>query len=199
MNRWEVYWDVYKSTFGQEKRIPVMIMDIDANENPSTTVHAVKLTIIDRLPNAFHVTVGREAWNRESQIGACVVLCDTLTAFKKNQLFGPVAMMTSEESKKKIETAIMAQFGFAPMPPIEKRDPNQLPQKNWYATPRYTGAMGQETRQTYPQTPIPPAPYGVREVDYTHHDTQTVPNVNREMVNDSITKMYGKPETEGTP
>lgn len=175
IKRGSVYWDLFVKMDGTVKKIPVLVLSINEVNKTSEYVNTVRLAYYDRQPTASHLMLPREAWNRTSEIGECIVRAETVSATKAAALYGPIAEIRPEWMKK-VEEAVMQHLGMAP--------------RTWKPeTPYFPASASPQGRTTIPQEPIPPVPNRF-SIDYTHRDSQTVPPE----YNDSITRMYGQME-----
>lgn len=177
MKRFEVYWDMYTDRRGASRQIPVMVVsnDFTNNDPNSMCVQTLRLTVEERWRSPVHLFIPRVAFDRGSQIGDCVALCDTVSSTKKSDLFGPVGTLTNPEYQKKVESLIKAHMGMEPMPPMPEQEERPLRPAGMY-----TGAYGSQTRRTVyqqPQPPVTPPCYAPRFGPQNSYD-----------LNDSITR-----------
>lgn len=194
-----VYWDVFTSSKGTPKRVPVLIVSNDANNAHSGFVNTVRLAASAIAPHPSHVEVPADAWLFSKEISDCVIRCETVSVTKASDLYGPIAQIRPEYMEQ-VQRKITAHLGMAPrqeQTDFEAAYESMAAERQ--ANYGYSAARSPQARQTYPQTPIQPRPYERFSVDYAHRDTQTVPRVTPDMFNDSITRMYGHIETEAKP
>lgn len=188
MKRFEVYWDMYTDRRGASRQIPVMVVsnDFTNNDPNSMCVQTLRLTVEERWRSPVHLFIPRAAFSRESQIGDCVALCDTVSSTKKTDLYGAIGALTNPEYQKKVESLIKAHMGMEPMPPMPEQEERPLRPAGMY-----TGAIGQQTRRTVyqqPQPPVTPPGYVPRFGPQNGYDP-----------NDSITRTFQPSDVPTVP
>ena len=189
INRGYVYWDEFICSNGAKKRVPVLVLSNDDNNRNSAFVNTVRLAIGSQPFHPSNIVVPVDAWVYSSQIGQCIIRCETVSVTKACDLHGPIAQI-DDYWMGRVEDAVKIHLGMISMPQSVDWD---------HSSPFYSAPHSPQARQTYPQTPVTPRPYTYRNVDYTRRDSQTVPRVTPDAFNDSITKMYGHVETEAKP
>lgn len=184
-----VYWDEFICSKGTPKRVPVLVLSNDDNNAHSEYVNTVRLVARTEPLHPSNLAVPADAWLYTKEIGECIVRCETVSVTKVRDLHGPIAQI-DDYWMGRVEDAVKIHLGMVPMPQGVDWD---------HSSPFYSAPHSPQARQTYPQTPVTPRPYSYRYVDYTRRDSQTVPRVATDAFNDSITRMYGQPETEAKP
>ncbi len=195
-----VYWDVFTSSKGTPKRVPVLIVSNDANNAHSGFVNTVRLAASAIAPHPSHVEVPADAWLFSKEITDCVIRCETVSVTKASDLYGPIAQIRPEYMEQ-VQRKITAHLGMAPR---QEQTDFEAAYENMAAERQtnygYSAARSPQARQTFPQTPVMPRPYTYRHyVDYDHQDSQIVTRVAPDAFNDSITRMYGPVEMEAKP
>lgn len=197
-----VYWDVFTSTKGTPKRVPVLIVSNDANNAHSGFVNTVRLAASALAPHPSHVEVPADAWLFSKEITDCVIRCETVSVTKASDLYGPIAQIRPEYMEQ-VQRKITAHLGMAPrqeQTDFEAAYENMAAERQ--ANYGYSAARSPQARQTYPQTPVTPRPnfdktaFGRYDSPYSRTPVYP-PRVAPDAFNDSVTRMYVQPETEG--
>ena len=141
IRRGQVYYDVYRDKIGRDRRIPVLVMTSDESTSNSNYVQTVRIKRYDTTGRPTIVPVPADGWKDGSQMGACVILAETISTTRVADLYGPVDEIKPEWMAK-VEEGIKMQIGMIPMGETVPRPYGGM----------YTGAMGQQTRETRPMS-----------------------------------------------
>lgn len=186
-----VYWDVFTSSKGTPKRVPVLIVSNDANNAHSGFVNTVRLAASAIAPHPSHVEVPADAWLFSKEIADCVIRCETVSVTKASDLYGPIAQIRPEYMEQ-VQRKITAHLGMAPrqeQTDFEAAYENMAAERQ--ANYGYSAARSPQARQTFPQNPVPPRPYS-QYSGYFAEDFQTT-------VTNAVPRTYGPIETEAKP
>lgn len=190
-----VYWDEFICSKGTPKRVPVLVLSNDDNNAHSEYVNTVRLVARTEAFHPSNLLVPAEAWLFTKEIGECIVRCETVSVTKACDLHGPIAQIDDYWLSRVVDVVKM-HLGMMSMPQSVDWD---------HSSPFYSAPHSPQARQTYPQTPVTPRPNFDKTAFEREYDSQYFrtpvypPRVAPDMFNDSITRMYGQPETEGKP
>ena len=179
IKRGMAYWDIFRDYSGAERKYPVLVVSNDIYNENMRYVQTLRITVKDRWPSTVHLNVPREAWNRASELGECVILGDTISATRVSDLYGPIAEIRPEWMAK-VDEIMKMQLGMKPLPVVPSEIVDSM-MKNAENTirevkerPIYTASMGPQMRNTYPE-PRPRTPTANRyEVNLTGTKDQSM-------------------------
>lgn len=187
-----VYWDEFICSKGTPKRVPVLVLSNDDNNAHSEYVNTVRLAARTEAFHPSNLAVPADAWLYTSEIRECIVRCETVSVTKVCDLHGPIAQI-NDYWMGRVEDAVKIHLGMMSMPQDVDWD---------HSAPFYSAPHSPQARQTYPQTPVTPRP-NFDKTAFVRYDSPYSrtpvypPCVAPDTFNDSITRMYGQPETEG--
>lgn len=187
-----VYWDEFICSKGTPKRVPVLVLSNDDNNAHSEYVNTVRLVARTEAFHPSNLSVPADAWLYTQEIRECIIRCETVSVTKVCDLHGPIAQI-DDYWLSRVEDVVKMHLGMMSMPQGVDWD---------HSSPFYSAPHSPQARQTYPQTPITPrtnfdkAAFGRYDSPYSRTPVYP-PRVAPDAFNDSITRMYGQPETEG--
>ena len=111
MKRMEVYWNHYRDSMNNERKVPVLIVSNDAYNANGVFVSAVRVVQSDNRPCKHHVFIPGQAFAPNPIMGDSVALCETVGSFRQATMTGPVTMLTDPETIRKVEEGIKIQLG----------------------------------------------------------------------------------------
>lgn len=158
IKRGMAYWDIYRDYSG-DRKYPVLVVSNDVYNKSMRYVQTLRITLKDRWPDVVHLNVPREAWNRESELGECVIMGDTLSATRISDLYGPIAELKPEWMEK-VERIMEMQLGMKPLPVVPEAIRKSMMDnagsiaQSVHNRPVYSAPMGQQMKSTYQDTNI---------------------------------------------
>lgn len=122
MKRGQLFFNKYKDTKYQDRRIPVLIVSPDEYNDSSDFVTCVRTVKFVAGPKReTHVFIPRTAFQGIAELCDCYALADTVGSVRKTNLGGPIGVLLDESYMDKVCKAIEMQIGVEPMRWIDAR------------------------------------------------------------------------------